>query len=178
MKSFLSAKKIALCAIMTATLEIGKLSLSFIANVEVVSLLTAVYAYVFGGLTLISVLAFILIEMAIWGVNTWVLSYFVFYGSIAIVFYFLGKKKIDILWLILLLISILTASFGFVSSFFDVAIGGFNNFLNRYFIYYFRGIVFYAVHVVSNFIIFLLTFKSVKKLLENIKLKFFVENHL
>lgn len=178
MKSFLSAKKIALCAIMTATLEIGKLSLSFIANVEVVSLLTAVYAYVFGGLTLISVLAFILIEMAIWGVNTWVLSYFIFFGSIAIVFYFLGKKKIDKLWIMLLFISILTASFGFVSSFFDVAIGGFNNFLNRYFIYYFRGIAFYVVHVVSNFIIFLLTFKSFKKLLENIKLKFFVENHL
>lgn len=177
MKKFISAKKIALCAIITATLEIGKLSLNFIANVEVVSLLTAVYAYVFGGLTLISVLAFILIEMAIWGVNTWVLSYFVFFGSIAIVFYFLGKKKIDKLWLILLLISVLTIGFGFISSFFDVAIGGFNNFLNRYFIYYFRGIVFYAVHVVSNFIIFILAFKNLIKLLENVKRKFFVENH-
>ena len=43
-----TGKKIAVIALMSATLTGGKMAMSFIPNVEPVSILLALYAYVFG----------------------------------------------------------------------------------------------------------------------------------
>ena len=53
------ALKIALIAVMAATLEGGKLALAAIPNVEIVTLLCAVYGYVFGGAGIIATYVFV-----------------------------------------------------------------------------------------------------------------------
>ena len=57
------ALKLALIAIMSATLEAGKLALAFIPNVEIVTLLCGVYGYVFGFYGIIATYIFLTIKI-------------------------------------------------------------------------------------------------------------------
>lgn len=164
MKGF-SSQKIALCAIMTATIEVGKLALSFLPNIEVVTLLIAVYSVVFGWYTLISVVAFVLIEIAVWGAGPWVVTYFIYWNFICVFFLFAKKLHLTNTLFMTLFAVILTFLFGLLSSFVDIALGGFGNFFARFAIYYARGIYFYLVHIISNAVVFVLLYKPLKIIL-------------
>ena len=80
----LNARAIALVGIMAATLECGKLVLSFIPNVEVVTLLVALYGYVFGGLGIIAAAVFVCIEPLIWGFGSWFITYIIYWPLVAV----------------------------------------------------------------------------------------------
>ena len=80
------ARKIAVIALMTATIEGGKLALSFIPNVEIVTLLCALYGYIFGWSGIISTYLFVVIESVIWGFNTWVVTYVIYWPMVAFIF--------------------------------------------------------------------------------------------
>ena len=88
------AIKLALIAVMAATLEGGKLALSFIPNVEIVTLLCAVYGYVFGLSGIVATYVFVGLETLIWGANTWVVTYLIHWGAVALVFMLLGKARV------------------------------------------------------------------------------------
>ena len=177
MKSKLSigAKKIALIAVMTATVEAGKLALAWIPNVEVVTLLCALYGYVFGGMGIFAISIFVVIESFIWGFNTWVLSYIIHWNSVCLIFWLLGRFKVKrVVWLTATAV-LLTIWFGVLTSLVDVGLfGGIkNNFFKRFSIYYMRGIVFYVIQTVCNLVVFLLAFKPLAKVMFKAKKKFF-----
>ena len=71
-KGVIGAKNVALIGIMAATIECGKLVLSFLPNVEVVTLLCAIYGYVFGWLGVVATLVFVCVEPLIWGLGSWI----------------------------------------------------------------------------------------------------------
>ncbi|MGN0772150.1 MAG: hypothetical protein ACI4MI_06165 [Christensenellales bacterium] len=171
----IGAKKVALIAIMTATIEAGKLALAAIPNVEVVSLLCAVYGYVFGLIGVVSIVLFVGIETLIWGVNTWVLSYLIYWPLVCIIYWWLGKIKVRSRLILTAVIVALTAFFGVLTSLVDVGLfsGFWDNFWQRFVIYYGRGIVFYIVQIVCNAIVFPLLFLPLAKVLTNFKNKFF-----
>lgn len=166
---------IALVGIMAAIVECGKLALSFIPNVEVVSLFLALFSYVFGGLGLAAALIFVCIEPLIWGFGTWVFSYFIYWPLVSFVFFFFGKLKIKSRFIITPTIMVLTFLFGILSSLVDIGLlsGFFDNFWYRFGIYYARGIVFYVVHIVSNTVIFFFVFPFLSKKLGEIKKQIF-----
>ena len=86
-----SAKRIALAALFAALVSGGKLALMFIPNVEVVSILLAVAGYCFGALFSLSVsLVFCTVETALWGFNTWVILYFVYWPLVSLLFGLIG----------------------------------------------------------------------------------------
>lgn len=87
------AIKLALIAVMAATLEGGKLALSFIPNVEIVTLLCALYGYVFGLSGVVATYVFVGLETLIWGVSSWVITYLIHWGAVAIIFALLGDRK-------------------------------------------------------------------------------------
>lgn len=165
------ATRIAVLAVMAALLESVKWALNIFPNVELVSLFCALYGYVFGLIGVVPVFVFVCIEMLWWGINTWVLEYFVHFPLITVVFCFFRTLKIDKTWVFVTFITLLTAFFGVFTSFVDVTFFmGFEDFWRRFSIYYMRGIWFYVVHVACNFIVFLLLFKPLSKLLEKLKL--------
>ena len=155
------ALKIALIAIMAATLEVGKLALSFIPNVEVVTLLCGVYGYVFGFYGIIATYVFVGLETLIWGVNTWVLTYLIHWGVVTFVFALLGKFKVKNILIITAVAVALTAAFGVLSSLIDTGLltGFWKNFWKRFAILYARGFAFYIVEIVCNLILFPLLFR-------------------
>ena len=155
------ALKLALIAIMAATLEVGKLALSFIPNVEIVTLLCGVYGYVFGIYGIIATYIFVGLETLIWGVNTWVITYLIHWGCVAFVFMLLGKFKIKNRLILTATAVALTACFGVLSSLIDTGLltGFWKDFWKRFAILYARGFAFYIVEIVCNLLLFLIVFK-------------------
>ena len=164
------AYKLALIAIMAATLEAGKLALSFIPNVEMVTLLCAVYGYIFGYYGVIATYIFVGIETLIWGVNTWVVTYLVHWGVVALVFMLFGKFKIKNRFVVTGAAVLLTTAFGVLSSLVDTGLltGFFDSFWKRFAIIYVRGIAFYVTQIVCNLLLFLVVFNPMVNSLQKI----------
>ena len=165
----------ALVGMMAATIECAKLALAAIPNVEAVSLLIALYSYVFGWAGLLASLVFVSIEPLVWGFGTWMVSYFIYWPLLALLFVFFGKAKVNGRFVITGAVVLSTFLFGILTSLVDIGLfsGSFDRFFYRFGIYYARGVVFYVVHIVSNLVIFLFLFPYLKKFLTGIKDKIF-----
>lgn len=165
------ARIIALVGIAAATLECGKLVLSFLPNVEVVTLLVALYGYVFGWIGVCAAVVFVCIEPLIYGINTWVITYFIYWPLVALVFMMLRRAKVRSRWIITAAAALLTVIFGILSSLVDTALmlGVNEYYFKNLLIYYARGIVFYAVQIVSNAVLFPLLFTFLSDKLKMIK---------
>ncbi|MCR4660747.1 MAG: hypothetical protein K5765_01950 [Clostridia bacterium] len=159
---------------MTATIEAGKLALSFLPNVEVVTLLCAIYGYVFGPIGLISVSLFVLIETFIYGVHTWVIAYIIHWNLICLVF-ILIRKKITNRFLITGIALIFVSLFGVLTSMIDTLILNYNSetFWHEFSVLYMRGIWFYVTEIVCNLILFPICFPPLAKVLTKFKNKYF-----
>ncbi len=169
-----AARSAALVGIAAATLECAKLALSFLPNVEAVTLLVALYGYVFGWLGVLAAAVFVCIEPLIYGINTWVITYFIYWPLAAFIFMLLGRAKIKNRWTLTAAAVILTVFFGVLSSLIDIGLlsGFFDNFFYRFAVYYARGILFYAVQVACNAVLFPLLFNFLKEKLETVKRSF------
>ena len=166
------ARAAALIGIMTATIEFTKLILASVPNVEAVTLLIASYSFVFGSWGIIASLLFVLIEPLIWGFGTWFLSYLLYWPTLALVFAALGRRGKEVGTIFPAVVAVLlTVWFGILSSLVDVGLfaGVWERFFERFFIYYLRGVPFYALQVITNAVIFPLLFKPITKLLYKIK---------
>ena len=167
----LNVKTIATVGVMAATLECGKLVLSFLPNVEVVSILTALYGFVFGWAGVLASFIFVMIEPLIWGFGPWFITYLIYWPLLAFVFMCLGRRKIENRWVILAIALGLTVGFGILSSIIDVAlyIGVNKHYFSNLILYYLRGIGFYLTQICCNAVLFLLLFKPLKDRLTRIK---------
>ena len=165
------AKAIALVGIAAATIECAKLALSFLPNVEVVTLLTALYGYVFGWLGVLASLVFVCIEPLIYGVNTWVVTYFIYWPLVAFIFMTLRRLRVKNRWILSATAVGLTVVFGILSSVIDTAImlGVNEHYFKNLVIYYLRGVVFYAIQIVTNAVVFPLLFGFLAEKLKLIK---------
>ena len=155
-KNMIGAKTVALVGIMAATIECGKLALSFLPNVEVVTLLCALYGYVFGWLGVAAAVVFVCIEPLIYGVGSWIVTYIIYWPLVAFVFMVLGRLKINNRWLLTAVAVLLTVFFGALSSVIDsiVLFGLSENFFKNVGLYYLRGMVFYLVQLACNAALF------------------------
>ncbi len=162
-RSRLAAEYVVKVAVMSALLTALKFALSFIPNVEVVTLLIMVYAAVFGAAyTLPAVVVFCAVEIAIYGVGSWVILYFIYWPMLAAVSCLLFAKRRNI-FLAVAVAVVMSALFGVLSACCDtlyVAVGLYEGDLAHYWLaYYVRGLYFDLVHVVSNFIVIAVLFK-------------------
>lgn len=167
------AKKIALIAVCTALIEGCKLALSMIPNVEVVTLLCALFGYVFGIYGIISVFLFAAIEPLIWGIGSWIIYYFIYWPLVAFIFMLFGKKKVRNRLILTLTAGVLTVFFGVLSAVVDVLVYSQpSNFLRVFPGYYARGATFYIVQIVCNLILFPLCFIPLADVLTKLNKKF------
>lgn len=182
-KPLYTAKQIATTALFASTLTGGKLALSFIPNVEIVTILIAVYATVWGWkYTLPAVNIFVVVETLLYGFNTWVISYFIHWNFLAVVFLlfrpFITRFP---LWLKIIVATVaaavITTLFGVLTSLIDTLLGytsqGFviatKDFWYRFGVLYARGAVFFAIHIVSNTILFATAYYPLCKVLTKLR---------
>lgn len=150
------ARTVCAIGIMAATIECGKLALYFLPNVEVVTLLIAVFSFVFGWMGIVAAFIFVIAEVVIWGVGSWVLLYFIYWPLVGLVFALFGRARISNRWILTLVAVLLTFLFGILSSLIDIAVfsGSFDRFFYRFAIYYGRGVWFYVTQIACNAVLF------------------------
>lgn len=155
-----AARRIALVGIMAATVECGKLALASLPNIEVVTLLLALYGYVFGWLGVLSAVVFVCIEPVIWGFGSWMISYFIYWPLVAFVFMLLRRTRVKNRFIHSGIAVVMTVFFGVLTSLVDVGLfsGSFDRFFIRFSIYYMRGIPFYVTQIICNAILFVTVF--------------------
>ena len=160
-----------LIGLMAAILECGKLVLAALPNIEIVTLLCALFGYAFGGAGVVATFVFIAIEPIIYGFGTWIISYCLYWPLVAIIFMLLGRANVKKRVILTLIAVLLTVWFGILSSLVDTGLfsGYFNNFFSRFAIIYLRGISFYITQMICNAILFPLLFRKLSELLVNLK---------
>lgn len=153
-KARLTAAYVVKVAVMAAMLTALKFALSAIPNVEVVTLLILVYATAFGAAyTLPAVLVFCGVEVALYGVASWVVLYFVYWPLLAALACLSLRKRNLVVAVVLAVF--MSVFFGVLSACADTlvsAAGLARTQLGNYWVaYYVRGLYFDIVHTVSNF---------------------------
>lgn len=177
---------LAITAMFSALLFGGKQALAVLPNIEIVTLVTALCAYVWGlGVCLPAVLVFVMCQIAYYGINTWVVSYLVHWSLVAVAFWLLSKVKTNkVLTVVTVTITavVLTATFGVLTSAVDVCIGyvqgqgfyfDFDNFSKRFAAMYLAGASFYVTHVLCNLALFATAFLPLVQLNKKAKLRLF-----
>ena len=147
--------EIVLIALMSATLTAGKMVLSFLPNIEIVTLILIVYTVSLGmKKTLIASFIFSITEIFIYGLSTWFLGYFIIWPLLII------TTK--------LLQNTVNSEYGYavIAGTFGLLFGLFFALIESIFYgyaygisYWLRGLPFDIVHGISNFIIVLILFK-------------------
>ena len=179
-----SAALIAVSAMFAALLVGGKEALAVLPNIEVVTLLVALCAYVWGPVVVFpAVNVFIAVDMAIWGVNTWIISYFIHWNSMALGFWLLGKAKfrhkaVEVVC-VTSLAAVFTVVFGVLTSAVDTVVGytgkgffvDFDNVLYRFAVLYVNGVSFYVTQIVCNLVLFAVAFLPLVAVNRKAKLK-------
>ncbi len=163
-KNISAAKRVALVGIMAASLTVSKLVLSFIPNVEVVTLLSALYGFSFGHLGIMASFIFVVVETLIYGINIWVVEYLLYWPLVALVFAVFAKIGAKSKCLFTFTAILLTFWFGIMTATVDqLYFGGVTDTLfSRIFVYYLRGLPFYIAQIATNAVLFPLVFEPLK----------------
>ncbi|MBZ2175865.1 hypothetical protein K8M07_11520 [Schnuerera sp. xch1] len=165
----MKARDVVLIGILGATITTAKLTLSFIPNVEVVTLLFIIYTITFGYKKgfLVS-MVFTTTEIFIYGFSTWFLVYYVIWPMLVIITE-LMRKRIESEYGY----AIVGAIFGYTFGFFFAIMESFFYGTAYGLAYWIRGIPLDLLHGTSNFIIILVLFKPLKNLLSRLKVRYY-----
>ncbi len=183
-KTKYTAALIAVSAMYAALMVGGKELFAVLPNVEVVTLLAALCAYVWGPLVVYpAVNVFVAVDMAIWGVNTWIISYFVHWNVVATCFWLLGKiphkNKYVEASVAAIAGVVLSVLFGVLTSFVDTVVGytgagwyaQWSDLLPRFAVIYTAGAAFYITQAVCNAVLFATAFLPLVRVNRNARLR-------
>ncbi|MGN1147062.1 MAG: hypothetical protein ACI4TB_01485 [Lachnospiraceae bacterium] len=163
----LSVQDIALIGMMTAVIEVSKLALSFLPNVELVTFWIIMFTLFFGPKVIYSILVFILIEISIYGIQTWVIMYLYIWPALALLVYLFRKN--NSIWFYSILSGLYGLLFGAFCSIPYIVIGsvggGIRSGLLMAFNWWVAGIPFDILHGISNFALMLVLYVPVRELL-------------
>ncbi|MBQ9844610.1 MAG: hypothetical protein IJO54_00800 [Oscillospiraceae bacterium] len=145
-----------------AIIEACKLVMQGLPNIEVTSFFVMLFTLVLGKRMLLVVPAFTLIEGCIYGFGIWWVMYLYAWPLLAFVTWLVRKK--DSVFLYSIISGMFGLFFGALCSIPYFFIGGFAMMFN----WWIAGIPFDLIHGASNFVIMLLLYRPVRKVMDNI----------
>ena len=148
-----------LFAILGAMTFAAKYVMSFLPNIEPVSLMVILFAVVFGWKWVYPVYLYVALEILFYGISLWNINYLYIWALLAVAAMYLKKIRHPLGWA--LLSGIFGLLFGALCGIVDIFIGGFGYALGKWI----SGIPFDLMHCGGNFVIALLLFNPLRKLL-------------
>ena len=148
-----------LFALLGAMTFAAKYVMSFLPNIEPVSLMVMLFAVVFGWKWVYPVYLYVVMEILFYGISLWNINYLYIWAVLAVVSMFLKDMKSPLAWA--LLSGVFGLLFGALCGIVDVFIGGFSYAVTKWV----SGIPFDIAHCAGNFVIALLLFKPLRELL-------------
>ena len=144
---------------MIATIEVAKNALAFIPNVELVSLLVILFTLYFGKKILFVIPAFILLEGCIYGFGLWWIMYLYVWPLLALITYIMRKQ--ESVWVWAIMSGSFGLAFGALCSIPYIVLSG----PKAAFAWWVSGIPFDILHCVSNFVLCLVLFNPLSKVM-------------
>ena len=167
----ITIQDIALIGMMTAVIEVSKLMLNFLPNVELVTFWVIMFTLFFGPKVIYSIIVFILIEISIHGIHTWIFMYMYVWPALALLVYLFRKN--DSIWFYSILSGFFGLFYGAFCSLPYIVIGtvdgGIQSGLIMAFNWWVAGIPFDIIHGIANFVIMMVLYTPVRALLGKLK---------
>lgn len=168
----LSVKDIALIGMMVAVIEVSKVALLAVPNVELTTFWIIMFTLFFGWKILFVIPVFILIEGCMYGVGLWWIMYLYAWPFLALLAWIF--RKMDQAWGWAVLSGAFGLSFGLLCSIPYVVIGAagasLQNGLYAGFTWWVAGIPWDIVHGVANFVIMFVLYHPVRKVMEKVRI--------
>ena len=158
----LTIREVCLFGILAALTFAAKYVMSWLPNIEPVSLMVMLFAVTFGIKALFPIYVYVLMEILFYGLGTWNFNYFYIWTVLAFAALALKKMPGALGWAILS--GVFGLLFGALCAPVDLFIGGFSYALSKWV----SGIPFDLMHCAGNFVIALLLFVPMRKLMETL----------
>ncbi len=158
-RNSISVAEMCILALLGAVIYVQKLALSSIPNVHLCAVLIIVTTVIFGWRALYSVAVFILLDMAFAVSGPWIIGYWIVWPALVAVSMLLRKEKSPFIW------ALVAGAHGLL---FDIPFAFINLFIGGqglFFAYLFSGLIFDIIHCVSNYVITLLLFTPLCKVM-------------
>ena len=150
-----------LFAILGALTFAAKYVMSFLPNIEPVSLMVMLFAVVFGWKWVYPVYLYVVMEILFYGISLWNINYLYIWAVLAVAAICLRKMQSPLAWA--MLSGVFGLMFGALCGIVDILIGGFGYAVSKWV----SGIPFDIMHCAGNFVMALLLFGPLRKLLES-----------
>ena len=154
--------EVALFGVLGGLTFAAKLVMMGLPNIEPVSLMVMLFAVVFGRKALYPIYVYVVMEMLYFGLGTWNICYLYIWLVLALGAWLLQKSREPLAWA--MLSGVFGLAFGALCGIVDIFIGGFAYAAAKWT----SGIIFDIYHCVGNFVIALLLFCPLRKLMEKL----------
>lgn len=161
-KKLLTVREVTLFGILAALTFGAKVAMSALPNIEPVTLFVLVFGAVFGWKALFIVYVYVLAEILFYGIGTWNINYLYIWAIPALAGWLLQKWKHPVLWAVIA--GVYGLLFGALCAPVDLCIGGIGFAVSKWI----SGIPFDAAHCAGNFVLALLLFCPLRKLLHRL----------
>ncbi len=155
----LRLKEVALFGILGALTFGAKMVMSWLPNIEPVSLFVMVYAVVFGRKCLYPIYVYVALELLCFGLHLWSINYLYVWAVLALSAWLLRKMADALPWAILS--AVFGLLFGALCAPVQIAVGG----VGFAFSWWISGIPYDILHCVGNFFMALVLFLPLRRLL-------------
>ena len=163
-KKVLTVREVTLFGILAALTFGAKVAMSYLPNIEPVTLFLTVFGAVFGWKALFIVYVYVLAEILFYGIGTWNINYLYIWVIPAVAGWLLRRWKNPVLWAVLA--GLYGLLFGLLCAPVDICIGGVGYAISKWI----SGIPFDAAHCAGNFVLALLLFVPLRKLTQRLML--------
>lgn len=155
----LNIRQIALFGVLGAMTFGAKFVMSYLPNIEPVSLFVMVMAVVMGKKALYPIYIYVAMEIMVYGLGTWNFNYLYIWGILFIASYGLRQMRNPLAWAILS--GMFGLFFGLLCAPVDMFIGGFSYAVAKWA----SGIGFDLLHCAGNFVIALVLFVPLRRIM-------------
>lgn len=158
----ISVREVVLFGVLGALTFAAKYAMSFLPNIEPVSLMVMLFVVVFGRKWVYPVYLYVAMEILFYGISLWNINYLYIWAVLALAAGCMKKMQHPLGWAILS--GAFGLLFGALCGIVDIFIGGFGYALTKWI----SGIPFDIAHCAGNFVIALLLFVPMRRLLEKL----------
>ena len=161
----LKLSEITLFGVLGALTFAAKLVMSWMPNIEPVSLMVMLFAVVFGRKALYPIYVYVAMEILVYGLGVWNIYYLYIWLFLAVGAWLMQKSTHPLSWA--MLSGVFGLLFGALCGIADVFIGGFGYAAAKWT----SGILFDITHCAGNFVIALLLFNPLRNLLTKLYMR-------
>ncbi len=164
-------KDVTLIGMMVAVIEVCKVAMSFLPNIELTTFWLIMFTLFLGRKVALLVPALIFIEGMMFGFNTWWIMYAYIWPLLVFLTYFFRKQ--ESMWFWCILSGMFGLFFGFLCSFtyfFTSGVGGnTSNAFYATFTWWVAGIPFDLIHGIANFVLMMICYRPVRAVMQKVK---------